>query len=138
MMQMREAPLLGFATLAALVHAAFASEAWKTGQGMTESTNDAVVENVTAPPSAPAGEVNLQGVVRRRRRGPRQNFPRAPHLTRRRPPLQIQWFVLAGIAVVVCCGVSIFCFIKRKAVARRAAEFEAAKKNRRRSSTGVA
>ena len=72
MMQMREAPLLGIATLAALVHPAFASEAWKTGQGMTESTNDAVVENVTAPPSAPAGEVNLQGVVRRRRRGPRQ------------------------------------------------------------------
>ena len=33
---------------------------------------------------------------------------------------------VAGIAVVVCCGVSIFCFIKRKAVARRAAEFEAA------------
>ena len=70
MMQMREAPLLGIATLAALVHTAFASEAWKTGQGMTESTNDAVIENVTAPPSAPAAEVNLQGVVRRRRRGP--------------------------------------------------------------------
>ena len=66
---MREAPLLGFATLAALLSTAFASEAWKTGQGMTESTNDAVIENVTAPPSAPAGEVNLQGVVRRRRRG---------------------------------------------------------------------
>jgi hypothetical protein len=66
------------------------------------------------------------------------NFPRAPHLTRCRPPLQIQWFVLAGVAVVVCLGVSIFCFIKRKAVARRAAEFEAAKKSRRRSSTGVA
>ena len=137
-MKMREAPLLGFATLAALVNFAFASEAWKTGQGMTESTNDAVIENVTAPPSAPAGEVNLQGVVRRRRRGPRQKFPRAPHLTRCHPPLQIQWFVLAGVAVVVCLGVSIFCFIKRKAVARRAAEFEAAKKSRRRSSTGVA
>ena len=74
MMQMREAPLLGIATLAALASTAFASEAWKTGQGMTESTNDAVIENVTAPPSAPAGEVNLQGVVRRRRRGPRQIF----------------------------------------------------------------
>lgn len=57
MVQMREAPLLGIATLAVLAQTAFASEAWKTGQGMTESTNDAVVENVTAPPSAPRRRV---------------------------------------------------------------------------------
>ena len=76
--------------------------------------------------SAPAGEVNLQGGSPPPRT--EANFPRAPDSPAATRPLQIQWFVLAGIAVVVCLGVSIFCFIKRKAVARRAAGFEAAKK----------
>ena len=133
MMQMREAPLLGIATLAALAIPPSPARRGKQG-GDDGGTNDAVIENV-ASSSAPAGG-QPAGVVRRRRRG-QANFPRAAS-HRCRPPLQIQWFVLAGVAVVVCLGVSIFCFIKRKAVARRAAEFEAAKKSRRRSSTGVA